>query len=327
METVTTNFGVQTDLQTHSSPAKLRFANRGQEESTDSSHQYKQIKLSSPTGFNTEFKSLTESSPSLRTFSTASPPKSGFNTIHSKSTPTTPSKDDEVDHTTGLVNFEGHFKRPDDKLFARVKQANLARTSQVFSGHPQLTDSVANLGSRRSSSSSSSSSNPLKPNTKSSCPYNSTNASNGKHLNLRAPSQVEQQIANPVGASSPDLGLGDSDQDLRLRASLPLANYQLLRGQLTEAICVVNSIESLNHDFNYDITDLIDEQRPFLNNLQTLLRSSKTICRQFTVDDNNNQLIEQLAKMKIKKESMEKAISRQLKKTDKLLKKAETAIY
>jgi len=61
--------------------------------------------------------------------------------------------------------------------------------------------------------------------------------------------------------------------------------------------------------------------RSHLLSLENILIASKTLCRSFSVED-VTAVHEQLDKLRYKKENIEKAMSRNVKKADKLLKKA-----
>jgi len=127
--------------------------------------------------------------------------------------------------------------------------------------------------------------------------------------------------------SSPDLGIGDSDHDLNssLRAYLTLYKYQLLRHQINEATTLLSGMESVNRDYAIRLisADIYEDAiSQSLLSLINIVRSSKKLCSQFTIEDSNS-LYSQLESMRSRKENMERAITRQLKKTDKLLKKAK----
>lgn len=128
---------------------------------------------------------------------------------------------------------------------------------------------------------------------------------------------------------SPDLGIGDSDPDglNPLRAYLPLSYYQLLRGHLNQISSHLNGIDNLYRD-RFVLQSITDKEfssalKLALNNLNQIISFSRSICKNFVIDDENS-LHMQLEKIIARKENMEKIIARQLKKTDKLLKKAKT---
>lgn len=128
---------------------------------------------------------------------------------------------------------------------------------------------------------------------------------------------------------SPDLGIGDSDPDGHspLRAFLPLSYYQLLRGHLNQISSHLHTMDNLYRD-RFVLQSLSDKDfssslKLSLNNLNQIINFSRSICKNFVIDDENS-LYLQLEKIIAKKENMEKVIARQLKKTDKLLQKAKT---
>lgn len=260
---------------------------------------------------------------------------------NTKSCPVTPSKQDSDDFGSEATIRHGDqqlFKVPSEQLFAKVKKANISRCSKIMETMDNESNALQTGLQRSSSSSSSSVDSRRQPN---SCPYGLSTSRSGLLVasstkqsghrgnlsaHLAAPA-LAFDVRDSKNVSSPDLGLGDSDGDLvnlGLRAYLTLGNYQLLRGQINESISVLNSIETLNNDFSLRLitsNDLVIEVKPFIVNLNQLLKSSKNLCRAFSLED-SSALLTQLEKMTVKKENMEKAISRQLKKTDKLLKKA-----
>lgn len=157
--------------------------------------------------------------------------------------------------------------------------------------------------------------------------------------------------------SSPDLGIGDSDDHQdggNLKACLSLQNYQKLRGLINESICVMNSLEGIQRDFSLSIlnrAEFVTESSPHLTSLSMLLSTAKAIFKSIYIHDNcskgtmngvpeqgkkqtvststmvkndhdTEKLIAQLESLKLKKLKMERAISRQVQKTDKLLRKA-----
>ncbi|XP_015784464.1 uncharacterized protein LOC107362005 isoform X1 [Tetranychus urticae] len=128
--------------------------------------------------------------------------------------------------------------------------------------------------------------------------------------------------------SSPDLGIGDSDQDMNstLRAYISLGHYQLLRGNLNQLSSYLNCLDNLYRDCfllqSINLSEYMAAMKPNLANLNQIFNSSRNICKNFTIEDENSISL-QLEKVKAKKESMEKAITRQLRKTDKLLRKAK----
>lgn len=127
--------------------------------------------------------------------------------------------------------------------------------------------------------------------------------------------------------SSPDLGIGDSDHDLNssLRAYLTLYKYQLLRHQVNEAMVLVTGLEGFVREFSVKLISTGDYHSAIsgsMSSLSNILRCTKKLCGQFTIEDSNT-LFNQLESMRARKENMEKAITRQLKKTDQLLKKAK----
>ena len=131
--------------------------------------------------------------------------------------------------------------------------------------------------------------------------------------------------------SSPDLGIGDCDHDLNrsLRAYIKLGHYQLLRTNLNQISSYLSSLEKLNKDrFIFQLindTEYINQIKPFLNNLKQMMNASKSICKQFSIED-EGPVLNQFEDIKRLKENIEKAITQQLNKTDKLLKKAKLNI-
>ncbi|XP_053207830.1 uncharacterized protein LOC128391897 [Panonychus citri] len=128
--------------------------------------------------------------------------------------------------------------------------------------------------------------------------------------------------------ASPDLGIGDSDQDLNsdLKAYIPLGYYQLLRCNLHQLSSHLNYLDNLYRDCfllqSISLSEYSSEMKPSLTHLNQTINSSRNICKNFTIEDENSIAL-RLEKIKAKKESMEKAITRQLRKTDKLLRKAK----
>ena len=132
----------------------------------------------------------------------------------------------------------------------------------------------------------------------------------------------EQQPSSCTSKAVPELSptcfLVQSNESIRAYTSISL--YHLLKGNL-------NRMNELLLEFDSLIRTSFERQletnyfvRPFLEDMNNAILSSKNICSKFTVEDDDFLLI-QLNKMKTRKDNIEKAISRQLKKTDKLLRK------
>ena len=162
-----------------------------------------------------------------------------------------------------------------------------------------------------------------------------------------------QKCPSVNSLSSPDLGIGDSDdhqESSNLKACLSLPNYQRLRGLINESICIMNTLEGIQRDFSLSIlsrTEFVAESSPHLSALTVILSSAKNIFKSIyinedcgkdpiivptkvqmvslgtmTNDGDDQKLRAELESLKRKKQKMERAISRQLQKTDQLLRKA-----
>lgn len=169
--------------------------------------------------------------------------------------------------------------------------------------------------------------------------------------NLGQSCQCSRKVLPINSLSSPDLGIGDSDDHQEvgnLRACLPLSKYQRLRRLIHESICIMNSLEGIQRDFSLSIltrSEFLAESSPYFKSLSILLASAKATFKSFYIQDDSDRPVDmpketvsigtmarsdqdterlkaQLQLLKMKKQKMEKAISRQLQKTDQLLRKA-----
>ncbi|XP_074598603.1 uncharacterized protein LOC141853230 [Brevipalpus obovatus] len=128
--------------------------------------------------------------------------------------------------------------------------------------------------------------------------------------------------------SSPDLGIGDSDPDGKnpLRAYISLGYYQLLRGNLNQLFSHLNCLDNLYRE-RFVLQSITENEyasglKLSLSNFHQIVNSCQCIWKNFVIE-NEKSLFVQLEKMRAKKENMENYITRQLKRTDRLLKKAK----
>jgi hypothetical protein len=229
-----------------------------------------------------------------------------------------PLETNEVQNPLRTANDDYLFKVPNDNLIANKTKKQLF-TNKVHEINKPINASNKPLLSSRLSSSSSS--------------LEGTNrvSNNGSLLQLSVNCLNKNMNANSEHLSSPDLGIGDSDFDLinigqnSLRVYTSVGHFKLLKEQINETICCINTIDRLNQDFSLNIIDyheFLSNFKPKISNINHLMNCSRNICRKFVIED-NDALLKRLEKMRISKEKMEKAITKQLHKTDILLKKAK----
>jgi hypothetical protein len=218
-----------------------------------------------------------------------------------------PIERNEVQNSLRTANDDYLFKVPNDDFIA-----NKTKKQPINASNKPL------LSSRLSSSSSSLEGTNRVPN-------------NGSLLQLSVNCLNKNMNANSDHLSSPDLGIGDSDFDLinigqnSLRVYTSVQHFKLLKEQINQTICSINTIDRLNQDFSLNIIDyheFLSNFKPKISNINHLMNCSRNICRKFVIED-NDALLKRLEKMRISKEKMEKAITKQLHKTDILLKKAK----
>jgi hypothetical protein len=217
-----------------------------------------------------------------------------------------PIETNELHNSLRTANDDYLFKVPNDNFIANKSKKPINLSNKPL------------LSSRLSSSSSS---------------LEGTNrvSNNGSLLQLNVNCLNKNINANSDHLSSPDLGIGDSDFDLinigqnGLRVYTSVGHFKLLKEQINETICSINTIDRLNQDFSLNIIDyheFVSNFKPKISNINHLMNCSRNICRKFVIEDNDS-LLKRLEKMIISKEKMEKAITKQLHKTDILLKKAK----
>ena len=216
---------------------------------------------------------------------------------------------------------DNQFKIPNDKMFAKVRKNNSSNIPDQNQKENQLELSLKETGESLSSKSSSEFGRKNHLNNK------LTNKLN-KKINLKA-KKLDKTDEGKEIVSSSDLGIGDSDPDFNssLHAYIKLSYYRILRKNLNSISSNLNSLDNLTNDrfvlHLINDKEFLSKFKPFLATLHQTMSSSKTIFRQFSVEDEGS-ILAQLHKMKAKKVSLEKAITRQLRKTDKLLQKAES---
>lgn len=145
-----------------------------------------------------------------------------------------------------------------------------------------------------------------------------------KHVMLTSQNKLISKM--PDNDFTTDDEPNDEKESDSVRVYLTFKYYQLLRGHLGQLSVRLNELDSLNKD--HFVLEIIDSQEystavePCLTNMRKTINSCRIICHHFTIVDENS-VLAQYERIKAKKENIEKAISQQMKKADKLLKKAK----
>uniref|UniRef100_T1KH84 Centrosomin N-terminal motif 1 domain-containing protein n=1 Tax=Tetranychus urticae TaxID=32264 RepID=T1KH84_TETUR len=147
-----------------------------------------------------------------------------------------------------------------------------------------------------------------------------------KHVMLTSQNKLISKMPDNDNDFTTDDEPNDEKESDSVRVYLTFKYYQLLRGHLGQLSVRLNELDSLNKD--HFVLEIIDSQEystavePCLTNMRKTINSCRIICHHFTIVDENS-VLAQYERIKAKKENIEKAISQQMKKADKLLKKAK----
>lgn len=111
-----------------------------------------------------------------------------------------------------------------------------------------------------------------------------------------------------------------------VRVSLSYNHHYLLRNNLDRLSSLLLDLNKLNKAYivlqNINQEEFTDKFCRYLKDMRHVVNSSQVISHHFTVIDENSVLV-QFEKLKAKKASIERAITTQMKKTDKILRKAK----